>query len=263
MNIYKELNKIIEYIENHLEEKIETKTISKMIGMSEYTFQRIFAVISNISFSEYIRNRRLSNAGQDLFLDKAKIIDVAVKYKYNNPTAFSRAFEKFHGIKPKEAKESPEKLKLFTKLHFNEEYEINKNIEYKIVEKEEMHLYGNYILTDSQNIKQAAPKFLKENTIKYGEPPSIAIAEYQDEDRMYVKAYWVLYEKKIGNMQEKRIPKSKWIQLRINSQETKDIQETIDTFYKEFFPNCKYRFRDLPEIELYHDGVTEFLIPIE
>ena len=64
-------------------------------------------------------------------------------------------------------------------------------------------------------------------------------------------------------MQEKRIPKSKWIHLRINSQETKDIQETIDTFYKEFVPNCKYRFRDLPEIELYHDGVTEFLIPIE
>ena len=64
MNIYEKLNKIIEYIENHLEEKIEYKELSKIIGVNEYTFQRIFSLISNVSISEYIRNRRLSNAGQ-------------------------------------------------------------------------------------------------------------------------------------------------------------------------------------------------------
>ena len=67
MNIYTELNKIIEYIENHLEEKIDYKEISKMIGVNEYTFQKIFSVICNVSISEYIRNRSLSNAGQELY----------------------------------------------------------------------------------------------------------------------------------------------------------------------------------------------------
>ena len=67
MNIYVELNKIIEYIEDHLEEKIEYKELAKKIGVNEYTFQRIFSLISNISVSEYIRNRRLSNAGQDIY----------------------------------------------------------------------------------------------------------------------------------------------------------------------------------------------------
>lgn len=104
MNIYVELNKIIEYIENHLEEKIEYKELSKMIGVNEYTFQRIFSLISNVSISEYIRNRRLSNAGQELYLNNEKVIAVAIKYQYNNATAFSRAFEKFHGIKPSEVK---------------------------------------------------------------------------------------------------------------------------------------------------------------
>lgn len=104
MNIYVELNKIVEYIEENLEEQIDIKLISKMIGMSEYTFQRIFSVIAGISFIDYVRNRRLSNAGQELFLEKEKIVDIAIKYQYNNATSFSRAFEKFHGIKPSEVK---------------------------------------------------------------------------------------------------------------------------------------------------------------
>ena len=43
MNIYVELNKLIEYVENHLEEQIDYKELSKMIGVNEYTFQRIFS----------------------------------------------------------------------------------------------------------------------------------------------------------------------------------------------------------------------------
>ena len=120
MNIYVELNKIIQYIEEHLEEKIEYKELAKMIGVNEYTFQRIFSLIGNVSVSEYIRNIRLSNAGQELYLNNEKIIDVAIRYQYNNATSFSRAFEKFHGIKPSEVKKNPKKLKMYTRLYFNE-----------------------------------------------------------------------------------------------------------------------------------------------
>lgn len=262
MNIYTELNKIIKYVEEHLEENIDPKTISKMVGMNEYTFQRIFAIIANVSFSEYIRNRRLSNAGQEIYLGKNKIIDIAVKYQYNSPTAFSRAFEKFHGIKPSEVKKKPEKLKMYTMLHFNENYECNKNIDYKIIEKEELHLYGNYIITNNEKIKEDAPKLYESNMKKYGDAP-YAIVEYYDKERTKVKSYWVLYTKQFPNMEEKIIQKSKWIAMRINSQDPKEIQEIWQTFYKDFIPNAKYNFKDLPEIEYYHDDITDFLIPIE
>ena len=134
MNIYIELNNIVEYIENHLEEKIDYKEISKMIGVNEYTFQKIFSVICNISITEYIRNRRLSNAGQELYLKNEKVIDMAIRYQYENATSFSRAFEKFHGIKPSEVRKKPYKLKIYTKLHFDEIKERDRNIEYKIIE---------------------------------------------------------------------------------------------------------------------------------
>ena len=262
MNIYSELNKIIEYVEEHLEENIESKTISRMIGMNEYTFQKIFVVIANVTFTEYIRNRRLSNAGQEIYLEKDKVIDIAIKYQYNSPTAFSRAFEKFHGIKPSEVKKKPERLKMYTKLHFNENYECNKNIDYKIIEKEELHLYGTYILTNDEKIKEDAPKFYCENMEKHGEAP-YALVEYHDKERTKVKAYWVLYYEPILGMIEKTIPKSKWIVIRINSQDAKEIQEISETFYADFLPIAKYNYRDLPEIEYYHDNITDFLVPIE
>ena len=262
MNIYKELNKVIEYIEENLEEKIDYKYLSKMIGVNEYTFQRIFSLISNVSISEYIRNRRLSNAGQELYLNDEKIIDIAIKYQYGNSTAFSRAFEKFHGIKPSEVKKNPEKLKMYTKLHFNEINEQSKNIEYKIIENEQMILYGKCKITDNEHIKKDVPRFIEEIKNKYGEQ-KYGLVEYIDKERMYVKSYWVMYDKRIEDLEKIIIPKSKWILIRINSRDAQDIQNASEMFYEEFLPSCKYNLRDLPELEYYHDGITDFLIPID
>lgn len=262
MNIYKELNNIIEYIENHLQEKIEYKNLAKMIGTNEYTFQKIFSIICNISVSEYIRNRRLSNAGQDLYLGNEKIIDLAVKYQYNNATSFSRAFEKFHSMKPSEVRKNSEKLKLYPKIHFNENYEHTKNIEYEIIEMEKLTLYGKYVKTNNEKIKKDAPMLYKKNNRKYGKA-TYGMVEYYDIERERVKAYWILYTKEIEGMEKVIIPKGKWIKLKVNSQEAKDIQKVSDIFYNEFFLSCKFNFRDLPELEYYHNGVTDFLIPIK
>ncbi len=262
MNIYVELNKIVEYIENHLEEKIDYRDLAKMIGVNEYTFQKIFSVICNISLAEYIRNRRLSNAGQDIFLKNEKIIDVSVRYQYGNSTAFSRAFEKFHGIKPSEVRKNPDRLNIYMKLHFDEVDKQRKPVEYKIVEMEKMILYGKCKNTNNQNIRNDAPVFFEEVREKYGKP-QYGLVEYKDRERLYVKAYWVMYDKNRENLQRMIIPKCKWILIRIDSQETYDIQEASKMFYCDFLPSCKYDFKGLPEIEYYHDGITDFLIPIE
>ena len=100
MNIYKNLNEITKYIDDNLEEEISYEKLSKILGVNVYTMQRLFSMITDISLAEYIRKRRLSNAGYDLYKGNLKVIDVAVKYKYDNATSFSRAFERFHGIKP-------------------------------------------------------------------------------------------------------------------------------------------------------------------
>ena len=79
MNIYKSLNEITEYIDNNLEEKINYDDLARMLGVNTYTLQRLFTMIAGLSLSEYIRKRRLSCAGYDLYEDNSKVIDVAIK----------------------------------------------------------------------------------------------------------------------------------------------------------------------------------------
>lgn len=262
MNIYTELNKIVEYIEENLESKIDYSKLANMIGVNEYTFQKIFSLISGISISEYIRNRRLSNAGQDILLTNNKIIDIAVKYQYNNATSFSRAFEKFHGMKPSDVRKKVKKVKMYTKLHFDEISDNSSNIEYEVVEMESLTLYGKHITTTNEKIGNDAPKFYKKMEKIYGEP-KYGMVEYYKKDRMRVKSYYILYDECKSDLEKIEIPKSKWILIRILSQEAKDIQYVSNAFYTKFLKSCKYNFRDLPEIEYYHDNVTDFLIPIE
>lgn len=260
--IYNNLNKAIEYIEENLENPIEYNKIANILGTNEYTMQKIFSVLCEVTLADYIRKRRLSDAGQEISIGREKIIDIAIKYQYNNPTAFSRAFEKFHGIKPSQVRKNPQGLQIYTKLHFNENIEFNKNLNYSIVKTDEMILYGKSVKTTINEIRKDAPIFFEKMVNKYGEA-DYGMVIYKDKTRQLLTEYCVLYKKEIEGGIKYKIPASRWLQFVINNQEEKDIQEVSDTFYKAIFTTCKYNFRDLGELEYYHDGITEFLIPIE
>lgn len=268
MNIYILLNKAIEYIENNLEDKIEYKKIAQILEMNEYSAQNIFYVLCNVSISDYIRKRRLSNAGYDLYNTDQTVMDIAIKYQYNNATSFSRAFEKYHGIKPSAVKKNPDGLKVFSRIKFNENIVKRTSIEYSIIEKDEIELYGISQKTDLMHIREVAPKLWIDMEKKYKSDYkyfNYGMTSYKDRFNSSECAYWVLSDEKIDHKEFKKIniPKSKWIVFKIDSQETEDIQEITQRFYKEFIPSTKYKFRDLPELEYYHDEIVEFLIPIE
>lgn len=266
MNIYKSLNEMLTYIEENLENKIEYDKLSQFIGTNEYMLQRIFSIMCNTTLADYIRKRRLSNAGVDLYNTDTKIIDIAIKYQYDSATSFSRAFEKFHGIKPSQVKTSPDGLKFFPKLIFKEsEIEDNK-IEYSIIDKEELTLYGTYVETDIIKIKEDAPTHFQEMNLKYFNKYGnilYGMVEYIDRFNECECRYWTLYDKKIDEFKKYVIPKSKWIVFKIDSQNPQEIQEISDMFYLNFTNDCNYKIRELPELEYYHDDITELLFPIE
>ncbi len=268
MNIYKSLNEMISYIENHLEDKIEYKELSSILGVNEYTMQTIFNLLTNISISDYIRKRRLSNAGTELYQTNEKIIDIALKYQYENATSFSRAFEKFHGIKPSEVRKRPEELKIYTKITFDEQNKLeNQDIPYSIVEQDELILYGKGTKTTVQKIPKVAPEFYKkinnEFYDRYGDDIPYGMTVYEDRFESDNLEYWVLYDIPMPGFNKYIIPKSKWILFHISTQTAKDIQSVTKKVYEQFIPSCKYNFRPIPELEHYHNGVTDFLIPIE
>lgn len=264
MNIYKVLNEITEYIDNHLEEKIEYQKLAKMMGVNEYTMKRIFSLLTNITLSEYIRKRRLSTAGADLYQKKSRVIDIAIKYNYENSTSFSRSFEKFHGIKPSKINKKS-KLRNFPRIIFDENIKLPEDMEYKIIKQNQIILYGTGVKVDNKSIGSIAPRFFKESRKKYESiygDIEYAMITYEKTDREQCNGYYILYNKEIKGFKKFIIPSSKWLVFRISSYEEKEIQKVSHQFYYEFLPSCKYNLREIPELEYYHDGVTDFLVPI-
>lgn len=90
---YNLLNEMINYIEDNLTEDIDYNVLAKIVGISEYSLQRIFAFLTNISISGYIRKRRLSKTFEELKTSDIKIIDLAIKYNYDSSMSFSQAFK--------------------------------------------------------------------------------------------------------------------------------------------------------------------------
>ncbi len=263
MNIYKSLNEITKYIDNNLENVIEYEVLAKMLGVNVYTMQRLFTMIAGISLSEYIRKRRLSNAGYDLYEGNLKVIDVAVKYQYDNATSFSRAFLKFHGIKPSRVNKKT-RLKNFPRIVFNENVNLTTELDYEIVTLDEMSLYGIFITTNNEEIGKDAPIFFRQTANKYLDKygkVKYGMITY-DIEREESQKYYCLYDTDIKEFEHIKIPKSKWLRFRINSQNAKEIQEISHKFYEEFLPSIKYNLKELPELEYYHDGVTDFLVAI-
>ena len=263
LNIYRNLNNITEYIDENLEEKINYGVLAKMLGVNVYTMYRLFTMIAGISLSEYIRKRRLSSAGYDLYEGNLKVMDVAVRYQYNNATSFSRAFEKFHGIKPSLVNKET-KLKNFPRIVFNEDIKLITELDYEIINLDEINLYGVYITTNNDEIGNDAPLFFRQTEDKYlneyGEV-KYGMITYNIK-REECQKYYCLYDKKINEFEHIKIPRSKWFRFRINSQKAQDIQEISHKFYREFLPSVKYNLKELPELEYYHDGITDFLVAI-
>ncbi len=104
------------YMEEHIYENINYAEVAKSIHMSGYNFHRTFSFIAGMTANEYIRNRRLSLAAQELQATDISVTDAAYKYGYESPESFSKAFSRFHGSTPKQAKRKGAKIHLFNPL---------------------------------------------------------------------------------------------------------------------------------------------------
>lgn len=99
MNYRKDIEKCIEFIEDHIKENITIEEVASQSGYSLYHFCRVFSICKGVSVMEYIRGRRLSLAARELFTGR-KIIDIALEYGFETPSGFTKAFRKAFGYSP-------------------------------------------------------------------------------------------------------------------------------------------------------------------
>ena len=142
MNMLKQLNAAIEYIEANLCAEFDLDTAAGIACVTADSFIRFFSYMTGMTLTEYVRRRRLTLAAQDLQYGKMPIIDIAMKYGYDSATAFSRAFAKQHGITPSVYRKDGGSLKVYPPASFHILIKGAKEMDFRIIELEDTEVCG-------------------------------------------------------------------------------------------------------------------------
>ena len=134
------IQRAVDYVEEHILEPIDYEEVARQAYSSGFHFQRVFSVLCGFTLGSYIRMRRLSMAGKELASSDSRVIDVAFKYGYETPESFSRAFARFHGVAPSQAKQGGVALKSFSPISVKLILDGGNMINYRIETKEAFQL---------------------------------------------------------------------------------------------------------------------------
>lgn len=273
------MQQAITYMEEHLMEEINYEDVAKHVHTSSYEFHRAFSFLTGMTANSYIRNRRLSLAGREIVETDAKITDIALKYGYETPESFTKAFTRFHGIAPKYAREKSAKLVLFNPIVIKLTVEGGKSMDYRIVKTKEQKFialvrnFRNEIINDEENhdisdfwgechdknlvepIRNLRPEGKRdlfglcsptkegENTFDYG------IGVLIDEETMdfdaeeMKKAGYCIWDVKPGT----------YVVFDCIGEDGDCISDTWSKFYKEFLPQMGYESEAETDYEIYYE----------
>lgn len=261
---YEYLNQMIEYIEEHLTEKIDYGKLAKIVGLSEQNLHRIFSFLTNMSLSEYIRKRRLSKAFEELKQTDIKIIDLALKYQYDSQISFARAFKKHFNITPSQCRKSDRYFKLFPICQFDN-YSHNDDVIYEIKQIESKKIYCFSVKAVNHDdllfkIRELY-KYISDNGIRdiydhYG-MYGISISK----NGLY--EYFVGSEIKLDNAKELVIDKGKYAIFEVGNVNQNEIVKVYNFVYNKWLKSTNYNVIDKPEIEFYDKDNCYLYIPIE
>jgi AraC family transcriptional regulator len=283
MDWIKGVSESIDYIEENLTRDISIKEISKIACISPFYYQRMFSVLTNMSVHGYIRNRRLTLAAMELQSSDIKIIDLAMKYGYDSPEAFSRAFKKVHGVNPSVLRKENTPIQAFMKLTIQVTLKGDVPMKYRIERKEGFSFYGmtrTFSTIDGANFREipvfwqetmtdgSYMKMIEETAAEKSIGACMPMDPEKDVEFNYVIGGFCKEE--VSNYDNYQVPAHKWAVFELNGPITKVLQDTWKRIFSEWFPQTGHNHSMLPELEIYFPGdvngedyYMEIWIPIE
>ena len=156
----------IDYIEDHLEENISAQDVADRVNISPFFLQRGFSLMTGYGIGEYIRNRRLYQAAVDLKETEWKVIDIALRYCYETPESFTKAFSRFHGVTPSQVRDGAA-VRVFLPLTIKLSVQGGSQMDYKIAPMFPFKVIGFQKVFDNETAYAEIPKFWDEICGKY------------------------------------------------------------------------------------------------
>lgn len=272
------MNNTINYIEDNLMAKIDYEKAAKIAYCSVYHFQRMFSFITNVTLSEYVRRRRMTLAAFELQNTSIKVIDLALKYGYESPEAFTRAFQNLHGVTPTSARNMGVNFKAYPRLSFQISIKGDLEMNYKIEKKDSFTVYGVEKIFDTQNDANLKdiPDFWNEKLTcgeydalaksagenpnhKNGLFPVNAICGYKNTGGTTFPYMLCALENPDCNMEGYtivQVPASTWAIFTSEEYDLKDISKSMQDLsrrvYSEWLPTSNYEVIDGYDLEMYY-----------
>jgi AraC family transcriptional regulator len=270
------MNRAIAWIEQRLTDEIEWEEAAREANCSLFHFLRMFEVITGMTASDYVRRRRLSLAAMDLAAGDAKIIDIALRYGYDSPDAFTKAFRKLFGCTPTEARRPGARLRSYPPIAFSIVLKGDHAMEYRIETKPALRLTGLPLRTtcnDGRNFREI-PAFWERNLtdgtvarLEEFAPPGSAIgvagvcAEFDLEREAFT--YFIAIETPAdrsalpASCRDFAVPTATWGIFESRGPLPEAMQGLIQRIYNEWFPSSGWEHADGPELEIYSNGNTQ------
>ncbi len=162
MSLEKRMNLSIAYIEENLDGRISIDDLAKVASCSKFHFQRVFFSCFDITVSDYIRKRKFTLAAVDLVSTQMSVMEIASKYGYDSPNAFTRAFRRVHGENPSVVRSSQAQMATHRRVSFPIEKSGNDIVDYTILERPSFNIVGKSKKFNFDEFVKSGPKFWKE-----------------------------------------------------------------------------------------------------
>ncbi|MBF0578654.1 AraC family transcriptional regulator [Erysipelotrichaceae bacterium RD49] len=186
MNWVEALRNAIAYMEEHMMETISADQIAAGSGCCPGQLAKGFQIVTGYTFSEYLRNRRMYLAALDLKNEDLKVIEAALKYGYESPDSFTRAFRKFHGFTPNQIQPNKNRIRTFLPLQIQITVQGGHEMNYQIQKIPAFEVIGKlYKVASERDSYQVIPRLWNEFMAQMG-----PVFNGQDQDLPVSKAIW-------------------------------------------------------------------------
>jgi len=260
------LNEAMAYIEEHLCGELKVEKLAQIARCSSYHFQRMFSYLADIPLSEYIRRRKMTLAAVDLQRG-AKVIDVALKYGYDSPTAFNRAFQSVHGVSPSDARKNGVVLKAYPPISFRITIKGVSEMNYRIEKKGAFRIVGvkEHYTGGSDESFAKVPLFWQRANAEGITKKLYSMINREPHGIMGVCTWTSKQEldyyiavagdgEVLEGMHEFTIPECTWAIFECVGPMPEAIQNLYKRIISEWLPSSGYVYANAPDIELYFDG---------
>lgn len=261
------LNQSVGYLEENLAGTIRYERAAQIACCSVFHFQRMFSYIAGIPLSEYIRRRRMTEAAFELQQSDIRVIDAAMKYGYESPTAFNRAFQSVHGVPPAAARLEGVPLRAYPRIRFMISIRGDAQMNYKIESREAFRIVGpkrHYPMNVEDNFAQV-PLFWQETAQAGTIPVLCGLMDRQPYGILGVSTcmngsdfdYYIAaasVKPAPEGMEEFTVPACTWAIFECVGPMPNAIQELQKRIVTEWLPVSGYEYADAPDIEVYPEG---------